>query len=97
MSYVARDVRGYLGDLASIGGWATFARWARGRRKRPALAALLREGWAPAAALVADLEAGPATGDAESTRRNLLALARRAEEILILSDGVGDEDEGSEA
>lgn len=93
MSYAAFDAAGYVGDVASLGGWATFVLWARRQRDRPALVALLREGWAPAPGLVADLEAGPAAGDAESTRKNLLALARKADEVLILSDGVGDEDE----
>jgi hypothetical protein len=95
MSYIARDVNGYLGDVASLGGWATFVQWARTQPKLLMLAVLLRDGWAPAAGLVADLSAGVAPGDADSTRKELLALAQRAEDVLIVTDGVGDADEGA--
>jgi len=91
MSYVARDVNGYLGDVASLGGWATFAEWAALQTGRPALAALLEEGWADAALLLADLEAKAAPGDAESTRAVLAVLARKAEDILLVTDGVEDD------
>lgn len=93
MSYIALDVNVYLGDVASLGGWAEFANWARTLAAgRPALEALLDNGWAEAPGLIADLEAVTATGDAESTRLVLLALARKADEILIITDGVGTEE-----
>ena len=96
MSYTAHDAaETYLGDVASGGGWATFRRWARGRGKdRPALATLLRYGWAEPGALIADLNAaGVAPGDAESTRQTLLAVAHKAQDVLIISDGASGEDD----
>jgi hypothetical protein len=88
MSYYGADVNGYLGDAASNGGWADFTKWARAQGD-PALTKLADEGWAEAPALMAALAGHRATGTVDLTRLGLLTLARKAEDILLVSDGVG--------
>ena len=90
MSYAVFDAKGYVGDLASHGGWAAFVAWARGRKDDAALQALCKDGHVKAADLLADLDT--ATGapiDVESTRVQLKKLAVVADEVVIVTDGVG--------
>ena len=88
MSYYAADANGYVGDVASNGGWADFTKWAR-TQNDPTLTKLADEGWAEAPALLTALAAHKATGTVDSTRLGLITLARKAEDILLVSDGVG--------
>ena len=88
MSYYAADANGYVGDVASNGGWADFTAWAR-KQKDATLTQLADEGYADAPALLTALAAHKATGTVEQTRLGLITLARKADEVLIISDGVG--------
>lgn len=97
MSYYAADATGYLGDLASTGGWRALRAWAEERGApvvREFAAAGFTEDPAALAAYVRDL--GPEDLDDEEVAGilgDLAAYAERAEEILTVSDGVADEDE----
>lgn len=95
MSYTAYDAKGYLGDLASNGGWATFVRWAE-RQSGPVLA-LVEEGFTDSPAeLAAALTNGPApSSDAEEVWVGVKDYATRADDVLIVTDGVGFEDESA--
>lgn len=88
MSYYAADANGYVGDVASNGGWADFTAWAR-KQNDATLTKLADEGWADAADLLTALAGHTATGTVETTRISMLTLARKAEDILLVSDGVG--------
>jgi hypothetical protein len=89
--YVA-DANGYMGDIASLGGWRNFSEWA------PAdgpIAHFIRDGYAEEPEkLKAALEALKAERPGvESIRRELAAYAGRADAVLILSDGESEDDE----
>lgn len=89
MSYFCADVNGYLGDVASINGLRVFRMWAQ---RHPVVTAFLDDGYTTdVAGLVSTLDNAVATGDAESTRQELLAYARKADRVLIVSDGATDE------
>ena len=87
------DANGYLGDVASGGGWAAFVRWAMGQG--PAVRAFVTEGATDhPLELAAELEAGPVMGgENEVVRVGVLTFARQADAVLIVTDGVGCEDE----
>lgn len=92
MSLCAYDVNGYVGEVASLGGWRELAVWARS--VGGALRDLVDTGFTTdPGALAAKLDAQTvldATIDA--TRKNLAHIARYAQEVLIISDGVDTED-----
>jgi hypothetical protein len=90
MSYYAYDANGYLGDVASVAGWAAFAPWAQAQGKQ--LAVLANGGHVIGEAALdalgqqlADLKGEGSSN--ESIRINLLALSRTATDVLIISDG----------
>jgi hypothetical protein len=89
MSYCAYDANGYLGDLASNGGWATFVRWAQ--RQNGPVRALVEEGFTDSPTeLAAALTDGPAPpSDVEEVWFGLKDFAGRADSVLIVWDGVG--------
>ena len=95
MSYCAYDANGYLGDLASDGGWATFVRWAE--RQSGPVRALVEEGFTDSPAeLAAALTDGPVPpSDVEEVWVGLKDYASRANDVLIVTDGVGFEDESA--
>ena len=86
MTYIASDSGGYVGDVASIGGWAEFAAWARVSRPGPQTMALLAFGYSlDPASLTRELVAVSASNaDIDSVRENLIGMAEKADEILIL-------------
>jgi hypothetical protein len=87
MGYYLYDVNGYVADGPSIQGLEDFARWARG-----AIRAFIEEGrTVDVSVLVKALAGARAVGSVESTRIALLAAARKAEGVLILSDWSGEE------
>jgi hypothetical protein len=89
VSYVAHDVNGYLGDLASNGGWATFVRWAE-QQSGPVRAFVEQGATKDPAALAAALTDGPAPpSEVEEVWVGLKDYASRADEVLIVWDGVG--------
>jgi hypothetical protein len=90
MGYYVADANGVLGDLASGGGLKAFSEWAP---KHGPVRNFLRDGTTIrpvdlAAALEAEKADDPKV---DATRRELAAFARRAEELLILSDGGTDD------
>jgi hypothetical protein len=91
------DANGYLGDVASGGGWAAFVRWAR--TQGPAVRAFVTEGSTDAPLdLAAELAAGPVMGgENEVVRVGVLTFAKQADEVLIVTDGLGFEDEPATA
>jgi hypothetical protein len=93
VSYCAYDANGYLGDLASNGGWATFVKWAQ--LQSGPVRALVEEGITDSPAeLAAALTDGPAPpSDVEEVWVGLKEFAGRADEVLIVTDGLGFEDE----
>lgn len=97
MTYSAFDATGYISDVASNGGWTDFTEWAR--KQGGALESLANDGWTEdVEILLIQLEKGrPRTGSDESVRRSLLATAHKAKEIIIVSDGVGDESQAAKS
>lgn len=87
MTYYAYDAHGYIGDLASGPGWHKFTAWALAQGGE--LAALATSGESThldqLAAEAAEEPAGNPSDD--SIRENLIALARTADEVLIVSSG----------
>lgn len=89
MSYACYDGRGFLGDVASGGGWAAFCAWAQTQGPRVRQFVTDGETEEPKA-LAAELAAGPVMGgENEVVRVGVLTFADRADAILIVSDGVG--------
>lgn len=90
MSYYLYDAKGYLSDGPSIRGWEDFLKWGVGVVPIEEMAATGTtddlEG------LVQALESHRATGSVEQTRLVMLKAALHAEDVLILSDGVGAEE-----
>ncbi len=90
MSYCLYDPVGtqYLGDLASIGGWADFKNWAM---KQPVSAVskfVLRGATSDPQALATALHAMRAEDpNVESVRQQLAFLADKAVNALVLSNG----------
>ena len=89
MSYCGYDANGYLGSLASTGGWAAFVKWAE-RQKGP-VRTFVEEGFTEdLAGLAKALTLGSlALGDVEVVRVGVLTFAGRADEVLIVWDGLG--------
>ena len=89
MTFAAYDAEGYLGDVASIGGWTAFAKWAA--QQGDELARLARQGSSTdPTRLAVQLNSLQAPDpDVDSVRVGLLALANKADEILIISEGEG--------
>ena len=100
MSWYGYDENGFVGDVASIGGWNDFCAWARDKGGQ--LATLANDGVSTDLAMLAsELEkAAPAPrGDIESVRLNVVRLAGKAQGLLIISDGeeeAPDDSEGGE-
>ena len=87
MTFAAYDANGYLGDAASIGGWTAFAKWAT--LQGDELSRLIRQGSStdPTRLAVQLNSLSAPDPDVESVRVGLFALAQKAEEILIISEG----------
>ena len=88
MTYFLADASGYRCDIASIGGLRTFSEWAPkvGPVREFLNRGVTEDPKALAKALVSLKAKDPAV---ESIRKALLKAACTADEILILSDGVG--------
>jgi hypothetical protein len=89
MSYYLYDANGYVADGPSTQGLADLAAWAR---DKPGIRDFFRSGVTRDPAKFADDLAAawsPTAAPVESSYRALVAAARRAVEVLILSDGVG--------
>lgn len=87
MSYYLYDARGYVADGPSIGGLSALVAWAS---SLPVVSAFFADGHTThVPELIAALETTTAEGSVESSRVALLAAARLAHDVLILSDGVG--------
>jgi len=87
MSLYVYDLNGYLGDAASISGWASFVEW--GLLKGGEVTRLTSKGISDKPAqLVEQLRAlySPDPG-VESIRVGLLSLAGKAEDCVIISEG----------
>lgn len=93
MSYYAYDSNGYLGDVASGTGWQEFCEWAQ--NQSGPVATFVEHGSTDDPVALADaLDELVVVGDAdtEGIRKNLVTIAERANGVLIVSDGVGQED-----
>lgn len=96
MSYYAYDTKGYVGDLASIGGWEQFRSFAE--ELGGAAAEFAAGGYTEdPAALAKQLDKAEASGSVDSTRKLLVDYARSADECLILHDGEEGEDAATRA
>ena len=92
MSWVAFDVRGFLGDVGTAHGWAALAETLR-RTGVPSLVEFAERGYTEHPQKLA--MALTTVPDAEG-KDNLRALALKAAGVLIVSDGVvEDEDDGA--
>lgn len=97
MGYWLEDERGFVGDLASIGGMAELREYASGQ-KLAKLTDLIESG-------AADLEPGlltevetsieTAIGPVKATLDNLYALLQKAEGSAIIMDGTGGDEPSS--
>ena len=89
MTFSAYDSNGYLGDVASIGGWTAFAKWAAPQGYD--VTELIRQGHSADPRAVALQLNGMHSEDpdVESVRKTLFDLAQKAEELLIVSEGEG--------
>ena len=88
MSYYLADSNGYIADFASIGGLRAFSAWAQ---RHEGIKDFLRDGRATDLELLQSaLDTADAAGDIEHMRLALLAHARAAKDVLILSDGADD-------
>ena len=87
MSLYAYDVNGYLGDVASISGWADFVDW--GLLKGGEVTRLTSKGFSEKPAQLEEQLRGlyATNPEVESVRVGLLSLAGRAEGVLIISEG----------
>jgi hypothetical protein len=92
MTLYAYDVDGYVGDVASVGGWADIVRVML-RSGDPVLIALANEGCTQKLEeLISSLQRwgkDRPTPQVDAVRLNLIKLARKCKLILIISDGVG--------
>jgi SPP1 gp7 family putative phage head morphogenesis protein len=86
VSYYVADSRGYIADLASGGGIAEFYDWALDHPGPIADLALTGSTSDPAS-LADALDEEAASGAVEDTRAALADYARKATDILIISDG----------
>lgn len=92
MSYYLADTAGYLEDFASIGGLKAFSLWAAG--VGGTVKRFVREGFEDEPSVLAGaLDSVVATGANEEMRVALRDAAMRAQGVLILSDGQGDDEE----
>jgi hypothetical protein len=96
MGYYLYDADGYLDDAATIHGWKQFAHWAQ-RQRLPELSRFVAKGFSESPQQLAK-ELGQLrikrNRHLEDLRRHLQRAAARAKDIIILTDGVGFEDEG---
>lgn len=94
MSYYTADVRGYLADIASVGGWHNFIVWEERQHNALQLHNFVQKGFTEDPQSLAD-ELRDLRSDilsVETTRIGLQAAARRAEEFLIFTDGTSNEE-----
>ena len=89
MSYQLYDVNGFVGDLASNGGYNDFVQWAK-RQGPGRIKQFVTQGTAIGLEeLAADL--GRAKSDnssADSVRQNLIKLLGKAEMVAIVNNGM---------
>lgn len=87
MSFYAYDVSGYVGDVASVVGWADFCDWAEGAGGE--VSSLTNDGVSNDPAALAQQLGGMSAPDpdVEAVRVGLLGLAQKAKELLIVSEG----------
>lgn len=84
MSYYLYDANGYVADGPSVAGLTSLTAWAG---DDPALAQFFKDGHAPPLGIIDALWHRTAEGEVEQSRQVLLEAARRASEVLILTDG----------
>jgi len=88
MSYYLFDSRGYVSDGPSIQGWEDFVDWIASETDMDAVDQFIKDGSVEALdEFIGELGTVNAPGSVERTRRIVLAAARRAQDILILSNG----------
>jgi hypothetical protein len=93
VGYYLYDANGYLSDAATISGWGRFARWAL-RQRLPELRRFVYDGASDhPRTLAAELESVRIDGELDVVRRIVLEAAKRADSVLILTDGAGFETE----
>ena len=94
MSLYFADANDYLQDAASVGGWSAFSTWAR-RQDAKELRLFVRRGHTDRPDVLADEVSLLKAKDqgVEEVLRGLEKAARRADEILLVSDGVGGVDD----
>ena len=88
MSYYAYDLKGYVGDAASNGGWYRFAKWLREQPEGSEMRFLGEEGCCDEPATLAkELKAAHLDDVSdESLRKNFIDLASKANGILVISN-----------
>lgn len=100
MSYSLYDSRGYVADIASGGGWTDFRAACETQEPGPETESLVEDGFSDFPAdLAAELQAVRFDDpSADSVRQQLAATAAKCEDVCILTDGVGfDDEEGDRA
>jgi hypothetical protein len=94
MSYYLYDSRGFVADGPSIQGWEDFVRWVESEPAVDHVDEFIETGSVEnLSAFIDELSTTMALGSVERTRRAILEAARKAEDILILSNGVGEEED----
>ncbi len=95
MSYYLYDSGGYVGDVASIGGWLDFRQATESAQPEAATLEFIEKGLTERIGQLArELKRLRLTDrSAESVGAGLVALLPRCRDIAILTDGVGGEDE----
>ena len=95
MSLSVYDCEGFVADVASNAGWSKYAAWARGQGG--ALADLAKDGWSEEVEpLQKQMGATtPTEPDLASVHAALLAAARKADGVVVVTDGVGLEGKGA--
>lgn len=94
MTYILQDEESYLGDVASIHGWAEFVAWVDGQTQADAvLKAFVRDGYTekPKALAVALASLSSSDPAVDETRKLLLDAGTKAAGSLILWDGIEDQ------
>lgn len=91
MTYYVADADGYLTDIASTRGWHDFITAVKATPACAHAAVFVRDGVVDDPRTLASELGGVKFADvsADSVRRGVVSAAKRAQEVLIISDGVG--------
>lgn len=93
MSYYAADIKGYLADIASVGGWHNFVLWADRQHNAHHLQSFVLAGCTDDPQALADelIDMRCDALSVETTRVGLQAAARKAESFLLFTDGTSND------